>query len=137
MEQNPNLVIVAEDSPPNQKIVAHLLQKLGFRVEVCADGAIAWDVMQKLEGRKDLVAVISDIMMPNMDGLELLKTIRASALYAQLPVVFITAISEKEYIVEARQYHVNGYIIKPITMDKLQKKMKELLPNHVFPRIAS
>jgi CheY-like chemotaxis protein len=137
MDQNPDLVIVAEDSPPNQKIVAHLLQKLGFRVEVCMDGAAAWAVIEKLQGRKDLIAVITDIMMPRMDGIELLKAIRGSDHYSQLPVVFITAVSEKEYIVEARQHHVNGYIIKPITLEKLAKKMKELLPNHPYPKVAS
>lgn len=128
-------IIIAEDSPPNRKILAHLLEKLGFQVISCEHGQEAWDALLKPENQ-DAVLVISDIMMPTMDGLELLRQIRQSPVHKELPVVLVTAVSEKDYIVQARELSVNGYILKPVTFQRVTSKLQELFPAKSFPKIA-
>lgn len=129
-------VVVAEDSPPNRTILVLLLKKLGYKVLECEDGEIAWSFMQK-NADKNIVAVISDMMMPNMDGMELLRRVRASEKFAELPFVFVTAISEKDYIFEAKNLKANGYILKPVTYNRVTQKLKELFPNRQFPNVAA
>ncbi len=128
-------IVVAEDSSPNRKILTHLLEKLGFRVVPCEHGKEAWDALQKAEG-KNIVLVISDIMMPTMDGIQLLKLVRESKEHARLPFVLVTAVSEKDYIVQARELNANGYILKPITFQRVASKMQELFPSKAFPKVA-
>ncbi|RYZ75411.1 MAG: response regulator [Proteobacteria bacterium] len=128
-------VIVAEDSDPNRQILVLLLRKLGFNVIECKDGDLAWKAMN--ENRGGIVAVISDLMMPNMDGMELLRKTRNDADFAELPFVLVTAVSDKDYIFEAKNLKVNGYILKPVTYKRVSSKMQELFPDKVFPQLAS
>lgn len=129
-------IVIAEDSPPNRKILAHLLEKLGFNVCACEHGQEAWDRLK--EGKLErVVAVISDIMMPNMDGLNLLKNIRGDEALKDLPVILVTAVSEKDYIVQAKDLEVNGYILKPVTFQRVTTKLQELFPEREFPKLAS
>lgn len=129
-------VVVAEDSPPNRTILVLLLKKLGYKVFECEDGEIAWTTMQKNKD-KNIVAVISDMMMPNMDGMELLRRVRAAEGFEKLPFVFVTAISEKDYIFEAKNLKANGYILKPVTYSRVTQKLKELFPGKSFPNVAA
>ncbi|RME15261.1 MAG: response regulator [Bdellovibrio sp.] len=129
-------ILIAEDSVPNRKILMHLLEKLGYNVEACEDGLQA---REKLENKEveNLVAVISDIMMPNEDGLQLLKYVRGSEEYKDLPFILVTAVSEKEYILQAKSLNVNGYILKPVTFQRVIGKLKEIFPNKTFPNVAA
>lgn len=137
--QNPEkkeTIIVAEDSDPNRQILVLLLRKLGYNVIECRDGDIAWKAMQ--ENRDgNVVAVVSDLMMPNMDGMELLRRTRNDATYKDLPFVLVTAVSDKDYIFEAKSLRVNGYILKPVTYKRVCSKLQELFPHKQFPQLAS
>lgn len=130
-------IIVAEDSPPNRKILVHLLQKLGYEVEGFENGKLAWEAVESAENPSNIVAVISDIMMPTMDGIELLKNIRGSETFKDLPVLLVTAVSDKEYILEAKSLNVNGYILKPVTFQRVTGKLSELFPGKKFPKLAA
>lgn len=120
-------VVVAEDSKPNREIIVQNLKKLGFDVLVFENGKKAWDEVSKTE--KPIVAIFSDIMMPEMDGMEFLKLIRTSAKYKTIPFVFVTAVMQRELIIEAKKLGTNGYLLKPITSSTLQVKLKELFPD--------
>lgn len=126
-------IIVAEDSTPNRKILCHLLGKLGYEVVSCENGKVALDAITSGQYQR-IVAVLSDVMMPEMDGLTLLKSIRASETHKATPVVLITAVSDKDYILQAKTHQVNGYILKPVTFQRVQDKLKELFPKKIFPR---
>ncbi len=128
--------MVAEDSPPNRTILVLLFKKLGFKVLECEDGQFAWEQLTK-NADKNIVAVISDIMMPNMDGMELLRRVRGNEQFAKVPFVFVTAISEKDYIFEAKNLKANGYILKPVTYNRVTQKLKEIFPNRKFPNLAA
>jgi two-component system, chemotaxis family, chemotaxis protein CheY len=129
-------VVVAEDSAPNRMILVHLLKKLQFGVIECMDGAQAWESLQKNKDKK-IIAILSDIMMPNLDGLALLKKVRESQQYGPIPFVMVTAVSEKDQIAEAKNLKVDGYLLKPVTFDRVSKKLQELFPNKTFRKIAS
>ena len=128
-------VILAEDSAPNRAILALLLRKMNFQVIECEDGQIAWDKMHQNRD-KNIVAVISDMMMPNMDGLGLLRRVRGDEQFSQLPFVFVTAISEKDYVFEAKNLHANGYILKPVTFKRVAQKIQDIFPGKKLPQLA-
>lgn len=132
---NDEFIIVAEDSPPNRTILALLLRKLGFQVIECGDGDVAWRALNENKDKR-IVAVISDLMMPTMDGLEFLRRVRNDADHQELPFVLVTAVSDKDYIFEAKNLKVSGYILKPVTYNRVVAKLKEIFPDRSFPALA-
>ncbi|MEG9524103.1 MAG: response regulator, partial [Pantoea piersonii] len=70
--------------------------------------------------------VISDWNMPNMDGLQLLQTIRADGTLGQLPVLMVTAEAKKENIIAAAQAGASGYVVKPFTAATLEEKLGKI-----------
>lgn len=137
MSEDKKSVILAEDSPTNRTVIKHLLLKLGFSVIECETGKIAWQALQAEYEKENVVAVISDIMMPDMDGIDFLEMVREEEKYKSLPFVLVTAVMEKEQVISAKKLGVNGYILKPVTFQRISAKMKELFPEHKFPRMAA
>ncbi len=115
--------LVVDDFSTMRRIVRNLLKELGFtNVDEAEDGAIA---LQKLQaGGIDFV--VTDWNMPNMDGLTLLQTIRATSNLKHLPVLMITAEAKKENIIAAAQAGANGYIVKPFTAGTLSEKLTKI-----------
>ena len=115
--------LVVDDFSTMRRIVRNLLKELGFtNVDEAEDGAIA---LQKLQGG-GFEFVVTDWNMPNMDGLTLLQTIRATPALKHLPVLMITAEAKKENIIAAAQAGANGYIVKPFTAATLAEKLQKI-----------
>lgn len=129
-------IIIAEDSIPNQKILQHLLIKLGYEVVACNNGQLAWDKLND-PSVQNVVAILSDMMMPDLDGMSFLKKVRDTEKLKKLPFVLITAVSDKDQIIAAKGLNVNGYILKPVTFQKVLAKLKELFPHKKFPNLAA
>jgi CheY-like chemotaxis protein len=105
-------VLVAEDNDINQQIVEHLLARLGVTVEFAANGRQAVDAV--LAGYERFDAVIMDVQMPEMDGLEATRIIRQSVDASQLPIIAMTAHameSERQACLEAG---MNDHLTKPV-----------------------
>jgi two-component system chemotaxis response regulator CheY len=116
--------LVVDDFSTMRRIVSNLLREAGFgRIAEAEDGAEAW---RKLE-IETFQFVISDWNMPNMNGLELLKAVRASPKLRDVPFLLITAEARKENIVEAAQAGADGYIVKPFTAAILSQKIEGIL----------
>ncbi|WP_313619237.1 chemotaxis response regulator CheY [Pantoea septica] len=115
--------LVVDDFNTMRRIVRNLLKELGFNnVEEAEDGV---DALGKLKaGGFDFV--ISDWNMPNMDGLQLLQTIRADAALGKLPVLMVTAEAKKENIIAAAQAGASGYVVKPFTAATLEEKLGKI-----------
>lgn len=115
--------LVVDDFNTMRRIVRNLLKELGFNnVEEAEDGV---DALTKLRaGGFDFV--VSDWNMPNMDGLELLQTIRADATLNKLPVLMVTAEAKKENIIAAAQAGASGYVVKPFTAATLEEKLGKI-----------
>ncbi len=115
--------LVVDDFNTMRRIVRNLLKELGFsNVEEAEDGV---DALNKLRaGGFDFV--VSDWNMPNMDGLQLLQTIRADATMSKLPVLMVTAEAKKENIIAAAQAGASGYVVKPFTAATLEEKLGKI-----------
>lgn len=116
--------LVVDDFSTMRRIVRNLLKELGYtNVDEAEDGIVA---LQKLRGGGGFQFVVTDWNMPNMTGIELLKSIRADGGLKHLPVLMITAEAKKENIVEAAQNGASGYIVKPFTAATLEEKMNKI-----------
>lgn len=120
--------LVVDDMSTMRRIVRSILKEIGFdNVEEAEDGV---DGLNKLRsGKFDFV--ISDWNMPNMDGLEMLKAIRADDALKSLPVMLVTAEAKKENIIEAAKAGASGYVVKPFTAAVLEEKM-----NKIFEKVG-
>ncbi len=116
-------MLVVDDFPTMRRIVRSLLKELGFgNVEEAEDGQ---DALNKLRSGK-FEFVVSDWNMPNLDGLEMLKQIRADDSLKHLPVLMVTAEAKKENIIAAAQAGANGYVVKPFTAATLEEKLNKI-----------
>jgi CheY-like chemotaxis protein len=128
------VILVLEDSLPNLNILKLILEKLNFAVLAGVNGNEGVQALERCAKEKlKLVAIISDLMMPEMDGLKFLEHVKASNIAKDLPFVFVTASSEKSNVLEAKRLGVIGYLLKPVTMDKIKVKLKEIFPGRKFP----
>lgn len=121
-------VLVVDDFSTMRRIVKNLLRDLGFtNIQEADDGSTALPMLQG----GDFDFVVTDWNMPGMQGIDLLKAIRADASLAHIPVLMVTAEAKKEQIVMAAQAGVNGYIVKPFTAATLKTKLDK-----IFERLA-
>ncbi|WP_026301303.1 chemotaxis response regulator CheY [Colwellia piezophila] len=121
-------VLVVDDFSTMRRIVKNLLRDLGFtNIQEADDGSTALPMLQG----GDFDFVVTDWNMPGMQGIDLLKAIRADASLSHIPVLLITAEAKKEQIVMAAQAGVNGYIVKPFTAATLKNKLDK-----IFERLA-
>ncbi|CAN5151423.1 chemotaxis response regulator CheY [soil metagenome] len=116
--------LVVDDFSTMRRIIRGLLKELGhMNCEEAEDGV---DALAKLRaGKFDFV--VSDINMPNMNGFDLLNSIRADESLKHLPVLMVTAEAKKEDIVLAAQSGASGYIVKPFTKGTLEEKLGKIL----------
>lgn len=122
MNKNMKILIV-DDFSTMRRIVKNLLRDLGFNNTVEADDGITALPMLK---RGDFDFVVTDWNMPCMQGIDLLRHIRADEQLKHLPVLMITAEAKREQIIEAAQAGVNGYIIKPFNAATLKEKITKV-----------
>ncbi len=116
--------LVVDDFSTMRRIVRGLLKEMGCNhVEEAEDGAAA---LRMLKAAK-FDFVVSDINMPNMNGFDLLKSIKADGDLKHLPVLMVTAEARKEDIVLAAQSGAAGYIVKPFTKATLEEKVQKIL----------
>lgn len=120
--------LVVDDFSTMRRIVRNLLKELGYnKIEEAEDGV---DALEKIRaGQIDFV--VADWNMPNMDGLELLKTIRADDALKHILVMMVTAEAKKENIIAAAQAGASGYVVKPFTAAILEEKL-----NKVFEKMG-
>lgn len=122
-------ILVVDDFSTMRRIIKNLLRDLGFTNTAEADdGTAALPMLQA--GGFDFV--ITDWNMPGMQGIDLLKAVRADPKLQKLPVLMVTAESKRDQIVEAAQAGVNGYIVKPFTAVTLKEKIEK-----IFERVVA
>jgi len=118
-------ILVVDDHESMRKIEKQILNDLGYKnVDMADDGTTALPMLQK----GDYDFVISDWNMPQMEGIDLLKAIRADDRIGKTPVLLVTAESKKEKIIEAAQAGVNDYVVKPFNADILSEKISRIFP---------
>lgn len=121
-------ILVVDDFSTMRRIIKNLLKDLGFtNVQEADDGSTALPMLQQ----GDFDFVVTDWNMPGMQGIDLLRAIRADDRLKHTPVLMVTAEAKKEQIVAAAQAGVNGYVVKPFTAATLKEKLDK-----IFERLA-
>lgn len=121
-------ILVVDDFSTMRRIIKNLLRDLGFsNIEEADDGTTALPMLQS----GDYDFVVTDWNMPGMQGIDLLRAIRADDDLKDTPVLMVTAEAKREQIIEAAQAGVNGYIVKPFTAATLKEKLDK-----VFERLG-
>lgn len=122
MDKNMKILVV-DDFSTMRRIIKNLLRDLGFNnTDEADDGSTALPMLKT--GKYDFL--ITDWNMPIMEGIELLKQIRADPALVDLPVLMVTAEARREQIVLAAECGVNGYIVKPFTAQTLDQKIAKI-----------
>jgi two-component system chemotaxis response regulator CheY len=116
--------LIVDDFSTMRRVMRALLKEIGFeRAEAAEDGAVALDMLRK----SAFDFVITDILMPNMSGFELLTAIKGDEKLKHLPVLMITAEARKDDIVRCVQGGAAGYIVKPFTRATLEERVRKIL----------
>jgi CheY-like chemotaxis protein len=120
-------ILVVDDIPLNVLLVKKMLQPLGFDTSEAEDGVVA---MEKIGADKpDLILL--DLMMPRMDGFEVLRRLRASDDTKSIPVIILSALNSNDDVAKGISMGAEDYITKPIIMDRLQSSVIKQL-NKLF-----
>ncbi len=118
-------LLVVDDSSTMRRIIKNTLSRLGYEeVLEGEDGVQGWTV---LDENPDMGMLITDWNMPEMNGLELVKKVRADARFADLPIIMVTTEGGKAEVITALKAGVNNYIVKPFTPQVLKEKLAAVL----------
>ncbi len=114
-------LLVVDDSSTMRRIIKNTLARLGYKdVLEGADGVEGWSV---IDANPDVEMLITDWNMPEMNGLELVKKVRADERFKDLPIIMVTTEGGKAEVITALKAGVNNYIVKPFTPQVLKEKL--------------
>lgn len=117
-------VIVVDDQMSMRGLTRYSLEQLGFKtISEAADGKAAMESLAK----NPVDLIVSDYNMPNMDGLQFLRAVRAHSTLRKTPFIMVTGRGDKELVSKAAQAGVNNYVIKPFTVEILKKKLEAVV----------
>ena len=118
--------------PAVRAILRDMLQELGFRhFQEAEDGDAAWKMLRDSSDKEHLRfhLVISDWLMPGMDGLELVANVRKLPATRDLPFLMVTSQSDQEHWLRAEEAGVSGFVVKPFDSVQLQEQLSRALSN--------
>lgn len=108
-------VLAVDDIPLNLLLVQKMLSRFNFKVRTAANGQLALDAVAEL--RPDLILL--DLMMPGIDGFEVIRRLRSNPETADIQIVILSALNSNEDVVKGFEAGANDFIMKPIIMEKL------------------
>lgn len=117
-------ILYVDDSPTMRRIIQNSLNKIGYEDLIDAENGV--DAMEKLEGT-DVDLILTDWNMPEMNGEQLVQTLREDSRFKDKPILMITTRGMKEDVMTAVQIGVNGYVVKPFTPEVLKKKIGDII----------
>jgi DNA-binding response OmpR family regulator len=117
-------VLIVEDDADLVNLTTHWLERAGYGVQHAGDGAAALAIL----GKDPLpTLVLLDIMLPKIDGFEVLRRIRGDARMRLLPVIMVTSFSRDRDAARAREIGVNDYIVKPLMELDFLKRLEHIV----------
>jgi serine/threonine protein kinase/FixJ family two-component response regulator len=119
----PARVLVVDDEEHNRDMLARRLRRRGYEVETAASGQEALTMIAP--GRYDVIVL--DVMMPDVDGFEVLRSLRERWSKLELPVLMATALDESKDVVDALRHGANDYVTKPVDFEQLQARLETQL----------
>ena len=117
-------ILIVDDAASMRGLVAMTLKKSGYEVVEASDGK---DALTKLSSVGKVDLIITDLNMPNMDGIELIKTLKADIKYKFIPVIMLTTESQEAKKEEGRKAGAKAWIVKPFKPDVLVSVVKKII----------
>jgi two-component system chemotaxis response regulator CheY len=118
-------ILLADDSRTILKLISHFLLEDGYEVVTASDGREAYTIFKSEMGKFDLI--ITDINMPNMNGIELAQKIRSSEFNSNLPIIVLSSEESEQIKLKGRDAGVSAWIIKPPQKHVLIKAVKHFI----------
>jgi two-component system chemotaxis response regulator CheY len=118
-------IMIVDDCSTTRKLLGHYLKTRGYSVVYAENGL---DALEKI-GPELVNLVMTDLNMPYMDGMELIKTLQADPALSEIPVLMVTTENDDEERTQALSYGASGYVVKPIMGDELADNIKSILEN--------
>lgn len=120
-----DIVLLIDDSPDTLGFLTEALESSGYSVLIATSGKAALSIVDRIS--PDLI--LMDAVMPGMDGFETCKALKDDPLVAQVPVIFMTGLTETEHVVKALESGGVDYLTKPINIDELRARIRVHLSN--------
>lgn len=117
------VILVADDSPTIRKFVSVALSVKGYDIISCSDGM---EAMEKLPSNK-IDLIITDLNMPNIDGYELIRSIRNNIEFKDLPIIVLSSLGGNDDIQKGLEYGANSYIVKPFDPKRVVYEVSKYL----------
>ena len=134
MKGNPIIILLVEDDIAHAEIVRRNFSK--SRIANCLmhveDGQAALDYLYRRNGFGDPAGsprpgiILLDLRLPKVDGLEVLKTVKADSDLGRIPVVVLTTSASEKDVVKAYENHANSYLVKPVDFEQFTEMMETL-----------
>ncbi len=118
-------IMVVDDCKITRKLLGHYLISRGYEVVFAENGL---DALEKL-GIDSVNLILTDLNMPYMDGIELIKTLRSDPNWADIPILMVTTEKDDAERDKAIKIGANGYVVKPVTGDVIAENIKAILRN--------
>ena len=120
-----HLIQIAEDSPSQATILQCMLQANGFKVSAATNGR---EALESVRSRRPAI-VVSDVLMPEMDGYELCRSIKSEESLKDIPVILLTALTDPEDIIKGLNCGANHFVTKPYSEEFLIQRLNYLIEN--------
>ncbi|MDR0525442.1 MAG: response regulator [Spirochaetaceae bacterium] len=120
--ENKKIILAVDDMASNLRTIKVILEKT-FDVRLAKSGQIALSVLAE----EKVALILLDIQMPGMSGFEFIETVKKNPDTKDIPVIFITSHSDLELVREASKFGIKDYVLKPVTPEKLEKRVHAAL----------
>lgn len=117
-------ILIVDDNPVNAKLLVLTLRGAGFQSKVAENGREALAI---LSDQQEIQLIITDYMMPEMDGLELVEKVRALPQFSHMPILIASAYADLETVKRAQRVRCDGFLVKPVDRQQLINRVGELL----------
>ena len=115
-------ILIVDDSRVVRQQVSILFTQAGYSVIEAADGR---EGLKKITAQRDIAVVICDLHMPEMNGIEMMKAVRAAGI-ATLPIIMLTTEGQGDVVAQAKQAGASGWMVKPFNQEKLLAAVKTI-----------
>lgn len=122
-QQDPMAILLVEDSKLQAGIISEELRRFHYQVHVASNGVEALELLH----RELIDILITDIEMPDMNGLELITSIRATKKFSELPIIAVSSLDQEGVLKEVVQQGADDFIAKPIKMNELNLRISNVL----------
>lgn len=116
-------IMVVDDCQTTRKLLGHYLRSKGYSVVFAENGL---DALEKLAATP-VNLIVTDLNMPYMDGIELVKTLRADPAFSDMPILMVTTEEDDTEREKAVNAGTNGYLVKPVNAEAITRKIKDIL----------